>query len=176
MSEYDERQQSYPQHQLTMLSLLLSVTSCIECAASCSMPYKQSLFYKLLDCILNGCLAKCRTKLHDFTLGKLPNLIVDGSTNHFYCRQLLINQRYTLLEVTVRSKNGLQQILDKRCRIFCIFCSAFLTLLQHNVVQILVLFNLTFKGDIPSDHITGSIQHQCCQQPAHSAVAVVEWV
>ena len=104
-----------------MLSLLLCITSCIECAASCPVPYKQSLFYKLLDCVLDGSFAECRAKLHDFTLGELADLIVDSPTYRFDRRQLLINQHHALLKFTVRSQNGLQQILDKRRGIFCIF-------------------------------------------------------
>ena len=92
--------------------ILLCITSGIECAASCSVPYKQSLFHKLLDCILNGSLAECRTKLHALTFGELSNFMVDSPTHRFDCRQLFINHCHTILEVTVRSKNGLQQILD----------------------------------------------------------------
>ena len=114
-----------------MLSLLLCITSCIECAASCPVPYKQSLFYKLLDCVLDGSFAECRAKLHDFTLGELADLIVDSPTYRFDRRQLLINQHHALLKFTVRSQNGLQQILDKRRGIFCIFRPAFLILLKH---------------------------------------------
>ena len=140
------------------------------------MPYKQSLFHKLLDCILNGSLAKCRTKLHDLTLGKLSDLVVNRTAHRFDCGQLFINQCYTLLEITVRSQNGLQQILDKRRGIFCVLVPAFLTLLQSIVVKVLVLGNLAFKGDIPADHIAGAIQQQGSQQAAHSAVAVIERV
>ena len=158
-----------------MLSLLLCITSCIECAASCPVPYKQSLFYKLLDCVLDGSFAECRAKLHDFTLGERADLIVDSPTYRFDRRQLLINQHHALLKVTVRSQNGLQQILDKRRGIFCIFRPAFLTLLKRIVVKIIVFCNLAFKGDISADYITGTVQHQCCQQSAHSAVAVRQY-
>lgn len=43
------------------------------------------------------------------------------------------------------------------------------------VVKIIVFCNLAFKGDISADYITGTVQHQCCQQSAHSAVAVRQY-
>lgn len=58
-----------------MLSLLLCITSCIECAASCPVPYKQSLFYKLLDCVLDGSLLSVGQSSMTSLLVNLPILL-----------------------------------------------------------------------------------------------------
>lgn len=123
-----------------------------------------SFFFQFSGCnqlaegALNGAVAERRTKLADVLLIEPPDSILACSAHHFQCGQLGFHKHHAILEVFVGGKDRPEQVLDEGHYILDSFVPAGLRLCKCIVVQILVLGDFGFQGDILADIKTVSVQ------------------
>lgn len=130
----------------------------VERGGAFAMYVQLALRHQLFDGSFHGGFAEGRAQFHEVGFCDFSDLAIGSPADRFKGRELCSHQFHSLLKLPVGSQNGAQEVFDEGGRVFRALIPALLTLLQSVVVEILILGNLAFQGDIFSHHIAAAIE------------------
>ena len=152
-------------------SLLDSVVVGISAA---SLTFQFAGSYQFTQRSFYRAYAERRTQFPDVLFIETSYFVLCCEPYCFKCGSLSFYKRKSILKIFISRKNRPQQIFDKRNRIICAFMPSTLRCVQRLIIQILILCDLCFQGDIFPDIKSISIKKKRCKQSAHSSVPIIK--
>lgn len=115
-------------------------------------------------------------KPENLGLGEYSKGVINSFSHDLIWAALAVDRAQPALKIPITVQDNPKKVLDEGCVIIRTLMPSAGDLPQYIVIRILRPHNLLLDTDILADDESTLVQEQRSEQPAHTSIAVIEWM